>query len=131
MLGFTYRQGIQIEPVMTEHHTPTRKPETKRVLVERSGRLSSNAKLGGVGGWWMLHCFGMSLQPEYSSIYHSPTHSPSRKQCVHAETWIFRAALLVMAPNRRVTRCSSTRWWVNTLGYAHQENSAAVKDVHC
>ena len=128
VLGFACRQGIRIKPVMTEHPTPTRKPETRRVLVERSGRWSSNMKLGG--GRWMLHHFGTSLQPEYSSIYCSPTYSPSRKQRVHAETWIFRAALLVMAPNCRVTRCSSTRWWVNTLGCAHQENSAAVK-VHC
>lgn len=63
MLGFPYRQGIQIEPVMTEHHTPTGKPETKRVLVERSGRLSSNVKLGGDGGCFTaLECpFNQSI----------------------------------------------------------------------
>ena len=91
---------------------------------------ASRALIWSWGGRWMLHRFGTSLQPEYSSIYLSPTYSPSRKQRVHAETWIFRAALLVMAPNRRVTRCSSTRWWVNTLDCA-LENSTAMKEVHC
>ena len=47
MLDFTCRHGIRIKPVTTEHHTPTRKPETKQVLVERPGRWGSNMKLGG------------------------------------------------------------------------------------